>query len=62
MEEAVIFYRHRLPHWQPPDAPIFLTQRLFGSFPREVIGQLRAGRVRLENEPKRAGKHAARLD
>ncbi|MGO9231316.1 MAG: transposase [Bryobacteraceae bacterium] len=30
----MIFYRRRLPHWQPEGVPIFLTWRLFGSLPR----------------------------
>ncbi len=34
------FYRRRLPHWQPPDATIFLTWRLYGSLPREVLERL----------------------
>ncbi len=54
MKEAEIFYCHRLPHWQPPGATIFLTWRLFGSLPREIIEQLRVERARLEKEPKHA--------
>ena len=30
----VTFYVRRLPHWQPPDADIFVTWRLYGSLPR----------------------------
>lgn len=29
-------YRH-LPHWQPEDRTIFITWRLYGSLPREVL-------------------------
>jgi putative transposase len=31
------FYRRRLPHWQPEGVPIFLTWRLFGSLPKQLI-------------------------
>ena len=31
---AKIFYRRRLPHWQPPGAALFITWRLHGSLPR----------------------------
>ena len=53
MEEE-IFYRRRLPHWQPPGATIFFTWRLYGTLPREAITRLRAQRARLDKEPKRA--------
>ena len=28
-----MFYRRNLPHWQPQNAPLFLTWRLYGSLP-----------------------------
>jgi hypothetical protein len=31
------FYRRQLPHIQPPGATIFITFRLAGSVPREVL-------------------------
>ena len=34
------FYRH-LPHWHPPDATYFVTFRLAGSLPGEVVERLR---------------------
>ncbi len=47
------FYRRRLPHWQPPGATLFLTYRLYGSLPIEVIQKLRMERLRLQKEPSR---------
>ncbi|MDW7992967.1 MAG: transposase [Anaerolineae bacterium] len=35
-----LFYRRRLPHWQPPGATFFITFRLRGSLPRQVLEQL----------------------
>jgi len=35
-----IFYRRRLPHYQPPGATLFVTFRLAGSIPQAVIQQL----------------------
>jgi putative transposase len=31
------YYHRHLPHWQPEDRSIFLTWRLYGSLPREVL-------------------------
>jgi putative transposase len=36
------FYRRRLPHWQPAEATYFVTYRLSGSIPMEVIKRIRA--------------------
>lgn len=58
MEAEEIFYRRRLPHWQPPGATIFITWRLYGSLSREVIGRLTAERTRLDREPKRVDETA----
>jgi len=38
------YYARHLPHWQPPGRPIFLTWRLFGSLPEEVIAELQRHR------------------
>ncbi len=35
-------YRRHLPHWQKPDAAIFLTWRLFGSLPKKTLLASRA--------------------
>ena len=32
-----LFYRRYLPHFQPPGATLFLTFRLYGSIPREIL-------------------------
>ena len=41
MKNSKTYYYRNLPHWQPPGAAIFLTCRLYGSLPKEVIQQLR---------------------
>jgi putative transposase len=35
-----LFYQRHLPHYQPPEAILFVTFRLAGSLPREVLDQL----------------------
>jgi len=47
------FYRHRLPHWQPPGAVIFLTYRLFGSLPAQVLANLTQEKEHLSKEQPR---------
>jgi putative transposase len=34
------YYERHLPHWQPPGRTIFLTWRLYGSLPADVIWEL----------------------
>lgn len=46
-----VFYRRRLPHWQPDGQIFFVTFRLYGSLPRDSIEQLRAERKRLQQQP-----------
>ncbi len=36
------YYRRHLPHYQPPEATLFVTFRLHGSLPAEVIDRLKA--------------------
>jgi REP element-mobilizing transposase RayT len=36
------FYQRHLPHWQPGGAPLFITTRLAGSLPANVVAQLKA--------------------
>ena len=36
------YYHRHLPHYQPPDVTLFLTFRLHGSLPIEVVERLRA--------------------
>jgi len=38
------FYRRNLPHWQKPGAEYFVTFRLAGSLPKNVIRQLKESR------------------
>lgn len=44
------FYRRNLPHWQPVGAEYFLTFRLAGSLPREVIAELKREKEQLYNK------------
>ncbi len=46
-----LFYRRRLPHWQPPGATIFITWRLYGSLPRIAVEALLAEGKRLGQLP-----------
>ena len=41
MENIKTYYRRNLPHYQPSDATFFITFRLAGSLPGEVIARLR---------------------
>ncbi len=40
MSHHRIFYRRNLPHYQPPGATLFITTRLAGSLPKQVVEQL----------------------
>ncbi|NGP87243.1 transposase [Fodinibius halophilus] len=44
------FYRRKLPHWQPKEAEFFITFRLAGSLPVEVIKRLKSYRKELHDE------------
>jgi putative transposase len=37
-----VFYRRRLPHYQPPEATYFITFRLANSLPQSVVAQLKS--------------------
>ncbi len=54
----LIYYERNLPHRLPPGEAVFLTFRLAGSLPRQVIAQLRADTElalsRLELDPAQA--------
>jgi REP element-mobilizing transposase RayT len=43
-----LFYRRHLPHFQPPGATLFVTFRLAGSIPAEVLERLREESRRVE--------------
>jgi REP element-mobilizing transposase RayT len=47
------FYRRRLPHYQPPGATFFVTYRLAGSLPMEVLLQLKEEQRILERSTAR---------
>jgi REP element-mobilizing transposase RayT len=42
------FYQRNLPHFQPPEATLFVTFRLDGSIPKPVLEQWRIEKKRLE--------------
>ncbi len=33
----MVFYRRRLPHWQPAGKSFFVTWRLYGSLPKNLV-------------------------
>jgi hypothetical protein len=39
--EEEIYYNRNLPHFQPPEGVFFLTFRLAGSLPKEIIEQMK---------------------
>jgi len=47
------FYRRKLPHWQPKGAQYFITLRLAGSLPRNVIEEIKTMRSQFQrmNDP-----------
>ena len=55
MSDAKFYYHRNLPHWHPPGAAIFLTCRLYGSLPQNVIQRFRETQSLLMGEIKNAG-------
>ncbi|MDI6766836.1 MAG: hypothetical protein QME52_08450 [Bacteroidota bacterium] len=53
MNEEKIYYQRHLPHYQPPDATMFVTFRLHGSLPKKVIEQIRFEKEMFDKEIKR---------
>lgn len=49
-KDPTIFYRRNLPHWQPPNATIFLTWRLHGSLPKEVLARLKTFEMQIRSQ------------
>ena len=41
MEDVQIYYKRNPPHFPPPGATVFITFRLAGSLPAEVIARLK---------------------
>ena len=50
MNDAKIYYHRNLPHWHPPGSAIFLTCRLYGSLPRNVIEGLKQTQILVDRE------------
>jgi putative transposase len=48
VDTPAMYYRRHLPHYQPPWATFFITFRLAGSLPREVVGRLREEQIEQE--------------
>lgn len=48
------YYHRNLPHWQPSGSSIFLTCRLYGSLPENVIAQLKQSQNLIAREIARA--------
>ena len=44
------YYERHLPHWHPPGRTIFLTWRLYGSLPAEIIREFQARRDLTQGE------------
>ncbi len=49
------FYRRNLPHYQPQNAVLFMTVRLYGSIPKAVLQILKEAREVEENRLKKLG-------
>jgi len=54
---SVNFYRRRLPHWRPEEAPIFLTWRLYGTLPQRNVEVAQAGGLLTEGQRFAAQDH-----
>ena len=54
MNDQSIYFRRKLPHYQPSNATFFITFRLANSLPREIVMRLRKER---EEELRLAGKN-----
>jgi putative transposase len=55
-----LYYQRTLPHYQPPGATLFITFRLAGSLPKEVIQHLEVEKHREELEIDRISGQKAR--
>src|SRR5690349_16892697 len=56
-QPPTVFYRRRLPHWQPPGAILFVTYRLLGSLPLHSRRRLAEERRLLDREASRPGEN-----
>ena len=50
------FYRRKLPHIHPPNATLFVTFRLAGTIPKNILHQWKEERVWLQNEVARMSR------
>ena len=55
------YYRRHLPHYQPPEATLFVTFRLHGSLPAEVIDRLKAEAEENQRRIEQMGDRPARV-
>ncbi len=62
LDAMKIFYRRYLPHIQPPGATLFVTFRLHGSLPRDVLIQLRQEYEQFAKQMKALSKTRAKLE
>jgi putative transposase len=60
-DSRTTYYHRNLPHWQPPGAAIFLTCRLYGSLPENVIEQLKEAQKLVAREIERASGPAEEI-
>ena len=61
MNDARTYYHRNLPHWHPPGAAIFLTCRLYGSLPENVIEQLKEAQRLVAREIDKASGSAEKI-
>jgi len=61
MKDSKTYYHRNLPHWQPPGAAIFLTCRLYGSLPENVIERLKEAQKLVEREIEKASGSAEKI-
>jgi putative transposase len=54
--KAKTYYRRNLPHYQPPGATYFVTFRLAGSLPQEVLARLKEERAKAERQLLETGR------
>lgn len=50
-----IFYRRNLPHWEPDNAVMFITARLNGSLPKEIVLSLKEERELYQKDLEKQG-------
>jgi putative transposase len=61
MPDAKAYYHRNLPHWHPPGTGIFVTCRLYGSLPGNVIERLREAQKLFAREIDKASGSAEKI-